>query len=91
LMYHNAIFDLDGGLIDSKVGFVAGLCCLVWQLRQELPADRSLDWAIGPPLKEVMARLLAAFSDLGSEVAGGPDWKWCGDLGLFDARPFTER
>ena len=59
----NIAFDLDGTLIDSKPGIVAGLRRALGGLGHSVPDDLSLDWAIGPPLASVMARLLAMFGD----------------------------
>jgi phosphoglycolate phosphatase len=82
------IFDLDGTLIDSRPGIVAGMRHALTQLGHELPADMPLDWAIGPPLVEVMARLLAPFGDGRAEQAAARYREWYGAVGLFDAEPY---
>jgi phosphoglycolate phosphatase len=81
----NVLFDLDGTLIDSRPGIVAGLRHAVRRLGHTLPADSPLDWAIGPPLAKVMARLLAPFGDDRVEMASGLYREWYGSVGIFDA------
>jgi len=84
----NVLFDLDGTLIDSRPDIVAGLRHALRRLGHELPAGQALDWAIGPPLAEVLARLLAAFGESRSEEAAGHYRAWYAAAGLFDARPY---
>jgi len=84
----NVIFDLDGTLVDSRPGIVAGLRHALRHLGHELPADAVLDWAIGPPLAEVMARLLVPFGDARAGEAVLHYRRWYAAVGLFDARPY---
>jgi phosphoglycolate phosphatase len=84
----NVIFDLDGTLVDSRPGIVAGMRYTLRQLGHELPPDYSLDWAIGPPLPAVMAQLLAAFEDGRVEEAVACYRAWYRTEGLFDAAPY---
>jgi phosphoglycolate phosphatase len=83
------LFDLDGTLLDSKPGIVAGLRQALGRLGHEVPAEHPLDWAIGPPLAEVLARLLADFGDDRIEQAVGLYREWYWASGLFDARVYA--
>src|SRR4051794_9407183 len=84
----NVLFDLDGTLIDSRPGILAGLRHTLRQLGHELPTEPDLDWAIGPPLADVMARLLTTVGDPRVESAVASYREWYGAVGLFDARPY---
>jgi phosphoglycolate phosphatase len=82
------IFDLDGTLLDSRPGIVAGLRRTLAHLGHQLPADAPLDWAIGPPLAEVWTRLLAPFADPRVGEAVTCYRTWYREVGLFDAVPY---
>jgi phosphoglycolate phosphatase len=86
--YRNVIFDLDGTLIDSRPGILAGIRHALARLGHELPSNSSLDWAIGPPLEEVMARLLEPFGDDRINQAVSHYQDHYGGVGLFFARPY---
>jgi phosphoglycolate phosphatase len=85
--WRNVLFDLDGTLIDSRPGIFGGLRHALQQMGYELPTG-DLDWAIGPPLVQVLARLLAPFGDARAEEAARHYRAWYGQVGLFDARPY---
>jgi phosphoglycolate phosphatase len=61
--YRNVIFDLDGTLIDSQPGILAGIRQPSGGCGTTCRAAIDLTWAIGPPLDEVMARLLSPLED----------------------------
>jgi phosphoglycolate phosphatase len=84
----NVFFDLDGTLLDSRGGIVAGLRRALREMGHELPENAELDWAVGPPLVEVMARLLAPFGDGRVAEAADRYREWYGKVGLFDARVY---
>jgi phosphoglycolate phosphatase len=84
----NIVFDLDGTLIDSKPGIVAGLRHAMHQMGHELPPEAALDWAIGPPLVEVLAELLRPFGDDRAEEAAVHYRAWYGAGGLFNAHVY---
>jgi phosphoglycolate phosphatase len=86
--YRNVIFDLDGTLIDSRPGILAGIRHALAQLGHDVPSNIPLDWAIGPPLEEVMARLLEPFGDDRVNQAVAHYRDHYGGVGLFFARPY---
>jgi phosphoglycolate phosphatase len=89
--WRNVLFDLDGTLIDSRPGIIAGMRHALATLGHALPAEeeQSLDWVIGPPLAQVLARLLQPFGDdhrTEQAVTAYREWYW--RVGLFDARVY---
>jgi phosphoglycolate phosphatase len=54
----------------------------------DLPANDTLDWAIGPPLREVMARLLSLVGDERIELAVTSYRRWYGAVGIYDAQVY---
>jgi phosphoglycolate phosphatase len=82
------LFDLDGTLVDSRPGIFAGLRHTLRQLGHDLPEQLPLDWAIGPPLRLVLARLLEPFGDPRVQEAVAEYRSWYGATGLFDAAPY---
>ena len=64
---HNArqavLLDLDGTLIASRDGIIHCLRAALAELGHEPDASADLDWVIGPPLPDVMTRLLGEFGD----------------------------
>ncbi len=57
-MTEAVLLDLDGTLIASRDGIIACMRAALRTLGQEPEPDLDLDWVIGPPLPDVMARLL---------------------------------
>ena len=57
------LLDLDGTLIASRDGIVACLRAALRELGHEPDPSQDLDWVIGPPLPDVMARLLGGYGD----------------------------
>ena len=84
--FRHVIFDLDGTLIDSKPGIHASLKQAFGRLGHELGGD--LDWVLGPPLEDVVRRLLAPLGDDRSGLAVAYYREHYGDQGLFNARPY---
>ena len=62
---HAVLLDLDGTLIASRDGIIACLRAALRELGREPDAGEDLDWVIGPPLPDVMTRLLG---DVGAEA-----------------------
>ena len=52
------LFDLDGTLIDPKIGITESVRYAMVQMGQPIPAAENIDWCIGPPLQENFAKLL---------------------------------
>jgi phosphoglycolate phosphatase len=57
------LFDLDGTLLESRAGIVAALRHAMGELGYALDPAEDFAWAVGPPLADVAARLLAPFND----------------------------
>ena len=57
------LLDLDGTLLASRDGIIACLRSALRQLGHEPDPAEDLDWVIGPPLPDVMARLLGGYGD----------------------------
>jgi len=58
--FTNLIFDLDGTLTDSRPGILQCINAAMQSVGAEVPVNDDLSWCIGPPMREVMARLLAS-------------------------------
>lgn len=63
------LLDLDGTLIASRDGIIVCLRGALRELGHELDPAEDLDWVIGPPLPDVMARLLGGLGDDRIEAA----------------------
>ncbi len=58
MKYRHLIFDLDGTLSDSKAGIVRSIRYALKELDRPLDDGLDLDWCVGPPIGQVMERLL---------------------------------
>ncbi|MGC1678634.1 MAG: HAD hydrolase-like protein, partial [Candidatus Binataceae bacterium] len=54
----NLLFDLDGTLTDSRSGIIRSIQYAIRALGVEPPPEDSLQWCVGPPMRENFARLL---------------------------------
>lgn len=54
----NIFFDLDGTLIDSKIGMTRSIQYALKKLGKPVPETDDLIWCIGAPLKEIFIKLL---------------------------------
>ena len=53
-----ALFDLDGTLVESGPGIVATVRHAMHETGRQLHPERDLTWVVGPPLRDIFARLL---------------------------------
>jgi len=67
MIVENIIFDLDGTLIDSRSGVLNSLRYAIRKLGFQADLDQDLSWVIGPPVEEVMIRLINGYSE--TEIA----------------------
>jgi phosphoglycolate phosphatase len=76
------LFDLDGALTDSAPGIAGSINAALQALGHAVVPK--LDWAIGPPIDDVMARLMRQYGD--NRVAEGVALyrQFYGASGLFD-------
>mgnify|MGYP001546861556 CR=1 FL=1 len=66
----SAVFlDLDGTLIDPKVGITTSIRHALAELGAEVPHADELTWCIGPPLRDCFRALLGEGADLDAAVA----------------------
>ncbi|GAA5019764.1 HAD-IA family hydrolase [Acinetobacter puyangensis] len=59
----NILIDLDGTLTDPKVGITTSIRYGLERVGYPLAEETSLDWCIGPPLKQSLAKLLKTEDD----------------------------
>jgi phosphoglycolate phosphatase len=57
------LFDLDGTLTDSAPSVLAAIRTTMAELGRPLEKDHDLAWVVGPPLRDIFARLLHPFGD----------------------------
>ena len=58
--YDNALFDLDGTLIDPQLGITRSIQYALRKLGRPVPNAEELLWCIGPPLLDSLRTLLGA-------------------------------
>lgn len=56
----NLLFDLDGTLTDPFTGITKCIVYALERLGKKLPPAERLQWCIGPPLRNIFAKLLAS-------------------------------
>ncbi len=85
----NAIlFDLDGTLTDPFEGITRSLAYALGRMGREAPPPETLGFAIGPPLRQSLARLLGTDSPEAVERALGHYRERFGEVGLFENAPY---
>ncbi len=80
------MIDLDGTLVDPKTGIVGSVRHALDRLGCAPPAAASLDWVIGPPLRQSLASLLDGRAD--PEAALALYRQRYAEQGLFEARVY---
>lgn len=63
--FHDAavLFDLDGTIIDSRVGIIDCLHRMLRELGHEPDSRHDLDWVVGPPLRDLIGEILRHYGD----------------------------
>ncbi|MGD8344249.1 MAG: HAD hydrolase-like protein, partial [Desulfobacterales bacterium] len=56
----NLLFDLDGTLTDPFDGITRSISYALDRLNRKVPPGEDWRWCIGPPLRDIFAKLLAA-------------------------------
>ena len=90
------LFDLDGTLTDPREGITRSIAYALERLGLQPPPLDQLTFAIGPPLRDSLAKLLAGGSPLGDRNPTPADVERAlaiyrerfGDVGLFENRPY---
>ncbi len=78
------LFDLDGTLSDPFVGITASIQHALVALGRPAPAAQDFRWCIGPPLKQVFAKLLASEDNQLADAAVLKYRERFGSIGLFE-------
>ncbi|RUT26035.1 phosphoglycolate phosphatase [Asaia sp. W19] len=60
---HAILFDLDGTIIDSRIGIISTLHQVIAALGHAPDVSIDLTWVVGPPLAELMAEVIGAYGD----------------------------
>ena len=83
-----ALFDLDGTLTDPREGITRSIAHALERMGVEPPALDDLVFAIGPPLRGSLARLLGTDSPEAVERAIGHYRERFAEVGLFENQPY---
>ena len=78
------LLDLDGTLTDPKIGILTSLQHALRELGESVPPIESLEWSIGPPLKDALVTIFGSEQD--PRVSKGVAYfrERFGDVGLFE-------
>jgi phosphoglycolate phosphatase len=80
------LFDLDGTLSDPREGITRSIAYALERLEIEPPPLAELEFAIGPPLRPSLARLIGTDSREAVEIALAHYRERFADVGLFENR-----
>ena len=88
MTFNTLLFDLDGTLTDPKVGITESIRYALAKMKRPYPPDASLDWCIGPPLQESLAKLLQSDDPQLPAEALRLFRERFGTVGLFENEPY---
>ncbi len=83
------LFDLDGTLTDPREGITRCIAHALARMGHEPPPLEALTFAIGPPLRASLARLLGTDSSDAVERALGHYRERFADVGLYENAPYA--
>lgn len=83
-----ALFDLDGTLTDPREGITRSLAYALERMGVVPPPLEELEFAIGPPLRASLAKLIGSDSREDVERAIALYRERFADVGLFENRPY---
>lgn len=81
----NVLLDLDGTLVDPKRGIIGSVQYALRRMGVEPPPAAELTWAIGPPLRATLGRLLG---EAHAETALGHYRTHYRDGGMYEAHVY---
>jgi phosphoglycolate phosphatase len=84
------LIDLDGTLTDPEIGIGRCIRYAMAKLGQPLAAELTLDWCIGPPLKNSFMQLLESQDEALAEQAVGHYRERFAELGLYENRVYPD-
>lgn len=82
------LFDLDGTLTDPREGITRSIAYALERMGLEAPPLEDLEFAIGPPLRASLARLLGRDDAASVERALAHYRERFADVGLFENTPY---
>jgi len=77
------LLDLDGTLTDSRPGILGSIHHALRALGHTPDPTQDLTWIIGPPLEDVVARVLAHYNDTRGPEAVAEYRRHYGEVGLY--------
>lgn len=83
-MINTVLFDLDGTLIDPKVGITTSIRYAMRKLERPLSPQTDLDWCIGPPIQQNFAALLQTDDPVLIEQGITAYREYFAETGLFE-------
>ncbi|MCH4248473.1 HAD-IA family hydrolase [Acinetobacter populi] len=86
----NILIDLDGTLTDPKVGITTSIRYGLERVGYPLPEETALEWCIGPPLKQSLAKLLNSEDDELAERALAMYRERFSKTGLFENEVYPD-
>lgn len=84
------LFDLDGTLIDPKLGIITSIRYALERMGAQIPPADSLDWCIGPPLHLSLGKLLSTTDDATMVQAVAFFVKRFGTVGKYEGLVYPE-